>query len=61
MTLLTNLPKASCSLGAATQSLSQTIDYAKDRKQFGRALTDFQVSLWKESLNMNSFAIECPV
>ncbi|ANK79790.1 MAG: acyl-CoA dehydrogenase [Rhizobiales bacterium NRL2] len=31
-----------CSLGAARACLERTVDYVKDRKQFGRAIADFQ-------------------
>ncbi|MBA5776651.1 isobutyryl-CoA dehydrogenase [Stappia sp. F7233] len=31
-----------CSLGAAQTCLDRTIDYMKDRKQFGRAIAEFQ-------------------
>ena len=34
---------ASCSLGGATASLNQAIDYVKIRKQFGKPLADLQV------------------
>ena len=37
---------ASCSLGAAQQSIKLSIDYVKERKQFGHRLADFQVSSW---------------
>jgi alkylation response protein AidB-like acyl-CoA dehydrogenase len=33
---------ATCSLGAAQNSLDWTVRYVKDRKQFGSALADFQ-------------------
>lgn len=33
---------AACSLGAARECLERTIAYAKDRQQFGKALTSFQ-------------------
>lgn len=33
---------AACSLGAAAASLERSIDYMKERKQFGRTLADFQ-------------------
>ncbi len=33
---------AACSMGAAQAALDQTIAYMKERKQFGKALSDFQ-------------------
>ncbi|KAI3632476.1 hypothetical protein MIR68_009582 [Amoeboaphelidium protococcarum] len=33
---------ASCSLGGAHAALQQTVQYVKDRKQFGQALSNFQ-------------------
>jgi hypothetical protein len=36
-----------CSLGTARAALEEAIAYAKDRKQFGRAITDFQASQFK--------------
>jgi len=38
---------ASCSLGAAQKSLQLSIDYVKDRKQFGKRLADFQHTQFK--------------
>uniref|UniRef100_A0AC34QY67 Acyl-CoA dehydrogenase n=1 Tax=Panagrolaimus sp. JU765 TaxID=591449 RepID=A0AC34QY67_9BILA len=38
---------ASCSLGAAQQSLDLAIDHVKIRKQFGKALADFQWNQFK--------------
>ena len=36
-----------CSLGTARASLDEAIAYAKERKQFGRAIADFQASQFK--------------
>jgi len=36
-----------CSLGTARASLEEAIAYAKERKQFGRAIADFQASQFK--------------
>jgi len=33
---------AACSLGAAQQALDQTLDYMRERRAFGRSLTEFQ-------------------
>jgi len=38
---------SSCSLGAAHQSIQLSIDYAKERKQFGNSLADFQNTQFK--------------
>ena len=35
---------ASCSLGTAHKSLELSVEYVKNRKQFGKRLADFQVS-----------------
>jgi len=40
---------SSCSLGAAHQSIQLSIDYAKERKQFGNSLADFQNTQFKLS------------
>ncbi|MEE8294104.1 MAG: acyl-CoA dehydrogenase family protein [Sphingomonadales bacterium] len=36
-----------CSLGGAQFALDTSIDYTKERKQFGRAIADFQVTQFK--------------
>ena len=36
-----------CSIGAAQACLDRTIDYVKDRKQFGRRIADFQNTQFK--------------
>ena len=38
---------AACSLGGAQRAMDETITYTKDRKQFGRAIADFQASQFK--------------
>lgn len=38
---------AACSLGGAQRALDKAIDYARDRKQFGRAIADFQATQFK--------------
>lgn len=38
---------AACSLGGASEALDRALVYAKDRKQFGRALADFQATQFK--------------
>jgi alkylation response protein AidB-like acyl-CoA dehydrogenase len=38
---------AACSLGGATDALDRALAYAKDRKQFGRAIADFQATQFK--------------
>jgi len=38
---------AACSLGGATDALDRALAYAKDRKQFGKALADFQATQFK--------------
>ena len=38
---------AACSLGAAQDALDRALDYSKDRKQFGRAIADFQATQFK--------------
>ena len=38
---------AACSLGAAQDALNRALDYSKDRKQFGRAIADFQATQFK--------------
>ena len=38
---------AACSLGGAQRALDKAIDYARERKQFGRAIADFQATQFK--------------
>ncbi|MBL8551827.1 MAG: acyl-CoA dehydrogenase family protein [Hyphomonadaceae bacterium] len=38
---------AACSLGGASDALDRALLYARDRKQFGRALADFQATQFK--------------
>lgn len=38
---------SACSLGGAQDALERAIAYAKDRKQFGRAISDFQATQFK--------------
>ena len=38
---------AACSLGGAQRALDKAVDYAKERKQFGRAIADFQAIQFK--------------
>jgi alkylation response protein AidB-like acyl-CoA dehydrogenase len=38
---------AACSLGGAADALDRALAYAKDRKQFGRAIADFQATQFK--------------
>ena len=38
---------ASCSLGGAQAVLDQTVQYTKDRKQFGKSIADFQNTQFK--------------
>ena len=38
---------AACSLGGASEALDVAMDYTSTRKQFGRAIGDFQVSQFK--------------
>ena len=38
---------AACSLGGADAALEATLDYVKDRKQFGQAIADFQATQFK--------------
>ncbi|NWG54514.1 MAG: acyl-CoA dehydrogenase family protein [Hydrogenophilaceae bacterium] len=38
---------AACSLGGASDALDRALGYAKERKQFGRALADFQATQFK--------------
>ncbi|MES1158822.1 MAG: acyl-CoA dehydrogenase family protein [Terricaulis silvestris] len=38
---------AACSLGGAQDALDRALNYSKDRKQFGKALTDFQATQFK--------------
>ncbi len=38
---------AACSLGGAARALGETITYTKDRKQFGKAIADFQATQFK--------------
>ncbi|MEC9348001.1 MAG: isobutyryl-CoA dehydrogenase [Pseudomonadota bacterium] len=38
---------AACSVGAARACLERTIDYVKDRKQFGQSIADFQNTQFK--------------
>ncbi|MBI1188242.1 MAG: acyl-CoA dehydrogenase [Alphaproteobacteria bacterium] len=38
---------AACSLGGASDALDRALAYAKERKQFGRALADFQATQFK--------------
>lgn len=38
---------AACSLGGAQRALDKAIDYARERKQFGRAIADFQSTQFK--------------
>lgn len=38
---------AACSLGGAQRALDEAITYTKDRKQFGKAIADFQATQFK--------------
>ena len=38
---------AACSLGGAQRALNKALDYAKERKQFGQAIADFQAIQFK--------------
>jgi alkylation response protein AidB-like acyl-CoA dehydrogenase len=38
---------AACSLGGAQRALDKALDYAKERKQFGQAIADFQAIQFK--------------
>jgi alkylation response protein AidB-like acyl-CoA dehydrogenase len=38
---------AACSLGGATEAFERAVAYAKDRKQFGKAIADFQATQFK--------------
>ncbi|MEO0549683.1 MAG: acyl-CoA dehydrogenase family protein [Pseudomonadota bacterium] len=38
---------AACSLGGAQDALNRALDYAQDRKQFGRAISEFQAIQFK--------------
>lgn len=38
---------AACSLGGAQRALDEAITYTKDRKQFGRAIADFQATQFR--------------
>ena len=38
---------AACSLGTAQKAFDKAMDYAKDRKQFGKAIVDFQATQFK--------------
>jgi alkylation response protein AidB-like acyl-CoA dehydrogenase len=38
---------AACSLGGASDALDRALGYARERKQFGRALADFQATQFK--------------
>ena len=38
---------AACSIGGAQRALDESITYTKDRKQFGRAIADFQATQFK--------------
>lgn len=38
---------SACSLGGASEALDRAIAYAKDRKQFGKAIADFQATQFK--------------
>ena len=38
---------AACSLGGAQRALDKAVEYAKERKQFGKAIADFQATQFK--------------
>ena len=38
---------AACSLGGAQEALDRSVNYSKDRKQFGQAIADFQATQFK--------------
>lgn len=38
---------AACSLGGATEALERTLEYAREREQFGRAIASFQSTQFK--------------
>ncbi|MDJ0921243.1 MAG: acyl-CoA dehydrogenase family protein [Henriciella sp.] len=38
---------AACSLGGAQDALERALDYGRERKQFGKAVTDFQATQFK--------------
>lgn len=38
---------AACSLGGAQRALDETVAYTKERKQFGKAISDFQATQFK--------------
>ncbi|MCJ9429731.1 acyl-CoA dehydrogenase family protein [Kordiimonas sp. A6E486] len=38
---------AACSLGGATRAFNEAVVYVKDRKQFGKAIADFQATQFK--------------
>ncbi len=38
---------AACSLGGAQEALDRSVNYSKDRRQFGQAIADFQATQFK--------------